>query len=149
MGLYPLNMLVGGGFQMGFSLSAAAAIVGVSILIAMGVIFSAIFPTFNSEINTLQNKKDRLIEQKQTSIDITDTDWDNPNTVISVDNIGSLPINTSNCNILRNGISKEFTCSVPFLYPEKTALFYVEEHFQNNDIIKIITPSGIFDYYEI
>lgn len=108
---------------MGFSLAAATAIVGVSILFAMEIIVSTTVPTFTDEIEAFNNKKDRIIDQKQTSIDITDTVWDNPNTVISVDNTGSIPVNTSNYNILVNGISKQFTCSASFIYPEQTVLF--------------------------
>lgn len=134
---------------MGLSLVAAAAIVGVAVLISIEIIVGTTIPTITEVHESYEDMKDRSIEQVQTDIDITGAVWSAPNTIITVDNTGSEIVNTSYCNVLFNGTSKQFTCSVSYIYPEQTASFLVGEQAQAGDIIKIITPNGISDYYTI
>jgi archaellum component FlaF (FlaF/FlaG flagellin family) len=134
---------------MGFSLVAAAAIIGVSILMALEIIVGTTIPTITDLHDSYEDMKNRAIEQVQTDINITNAVWADPNMIISVDNTGSETINTSYCNILRNGESKTFTCSVSYLHPEQTALYAVAERFNPGDMIKIITPNGVSDYYTV
>ena len=134
---------------MGLSLVAAAAIVGVAVLISIEVIVGTTIPTITDMHESYDDMKDRSIEQIQTDITITDAAWAAPNMVISMDNTGTETVNTSYCNILFNGASKQFTSPVSYAYPEQTALFIVAERANPGDIIKIITPNGVSDYYTV
>ena len=132
---------------MGFSLTAAAAIIGVAMLMTLEVLWGATLPTMEDINDKYDSMKDRSIEQAQTEITISNAVWFNPNTLISLDNNGSVTVNTTNCNILFNGVSKSFSCNIYNLYPEQTAIFTVAERLNPGDIIKIITPNGVSDYY--
>lgn len=132
---------------MGFSLTATAAIIGVAMLMSLEVLWGATLPTLEDINDKYDNMKDRSIERVQTEITITDIVWNNPNTIISVENNGSISVNTTNFNILFNGISKSFSCNLYNLHPEQTAIFSVVEPINPGDIIKIVTPNGVSDYY--
>jgi archaellum component FlaF (FlaF/FlaG flagellin family) len=132
---------------MGFSVVAAVAIIGVSALVALEVIVGTTIPTLTEVHEAYDEMRDRAIEQVQTDITITNAVWNDPNTEITVENTGSITFNTSNCNILLNGFTKEFTCSVSYLHPEQTALFNISIQAVNGDIIKIVTPNGVSDYH--
>ena len=134
---------------MGLSLVAAAAIVGVAVLISIEIIVGTTIPTITEVHESYEDMKDRSIEQVQTDIDITGAIWSDPNTIVTVDNTGSEIVNTSYCNVLFNGASKQFTSTVSYIYPEQTASFLVGEQDQAGDVIKIITTNGISDYYTI
>jgi len=133
---------------MGFSLAAAAAIIGVAVLISMELIVGITIPTITDIQKSYDNMKDRSINQLQTDIAITNAVFVEPNTLISVDNIGSTTINTSSCNILLNGVPKIFTCTLSNIHPEQTAIFSFAQRAEPGDIIKIVTPNGISDYHE-
>ncbi len=132
---------------MGFSLTASAAIIGVAMLMCLEVLWGATLPTIEDINDKYDNMKDRSIEITQTDITITDIVWNDPNTIISVENNGSITVNTTNCNILFNGVSKSFTCNVYNLHPEQIATFSVAESLNPGDIVKIVTPNGVSDYY--
>jgi archaellum component FlaF (FlaF/FlaG flagellin family) len=132
---------------MGFSVVAAAAIIGVSALVALEVIVGTTIPTLTEVHEAYDEMRDRAIEQVQTDITITNAVWNDPNTAITVENTGSITFNTSNCTILLNGVTQEFTCSVSYLHPEQTALFNIRIQAVNGDIIKIVTPNGVSDYH--
>lgn len=134
---------------MGFSLVGAAAIIGVSILISVELIVGTTIPTITNVHDSYEDMRDRSIEQVQTDITITAAAWNNPNMLISVNNTGSVTLETSKFNILFEGVQKTFTCSVSYHYPGQTAIFTVPERAGVGDIIKIITNNGISDYYEV
>lgn len=133
---------------MGFSLAAAAAIIGVAVLISIELIVGTTIPTITEINEAYDDMTDRSIEQVQTDITITNAVYVLPNTLISVDNTGSTTVNSTNCNILLNGVSKTFTCTLSNIHPEQTATFSFAEQAVNGDIIKIITPNGVTDYHE-
>ena len=134
---------------MGFSTVAATAIVGVSIVMAIEIIVGTTIPAITDVHNSYDEMRDRAVEQAQTDITITAAIWNNPNMRISVENTGSVTLNTSKFNILFEGASKTFTCSASYHYPKQTVIFTVPERADNGDMIKIITNNGVSDYYEV
>jgi len=133
---------------MGFSLIAASAIIGVAVLISLEIIVGTTVPTITDIHDSYDDMRVRAVEQLQTDVTITSSVWNNPNTILSVDNTGSTTINTSKCSILLNGVIQTFTSTVSYFHPEETAQFSFPTHANPGDIIKIITPNGIEDYYE-
>jgi len=139
---------------MGFSLTAAAAIIGVAILIAAEIIIGSIPPKFEDVNESYYDMKYRLIEQTQKSINITSVtttiNGANHNISILVENTGSFVLNTSYFNILVNGTNEQFSCSKPYIYLENTAYFNLTDLEGNSGLrrLKVVTKNGVSDYYE-
>jgi len=138
---------------MGFSLAAAAAIIGVSTLIVIGITVENILPTMTNTNDSYNDMKDRGIDQVQTDINITSvitpSNGSNYDLNFTVDNTGSVVLETSYFNILINGTTQQFTCAGSYLYPENEVYFNVTNlPGTGTRILKVITDNGISDYYE-
>jgi archaellum component FlaF (FlaF/FlaG flagellin family) len=137
---------------MGFSLIAAAAVLGFTLFMAVEIITSDLLPTIEDINNSYSDMKQRFEDHLQTDINITtvtsSANGSNYDYNISVRNTGSVTLVTKDFTILINGSEYEFTCAHPYLYPENTA------HFQIVNVtgagakrMKVIANSGIADYY--
>ncbi len=138
---------------MGFSLAAAAAIIGVSMLIVIGTTVENILPTMTDTNDSYDHMKDRAIDQIQTDINITSistpSNGSNYDLNFTVENTGSVVLETSYFNILINGTVQQFTCTGSYLYPENEVYFNVTNlPGTGTRILKVITDNGISDYYE-
>jgi len=137
----------------GFSLIAATAIIGITLLIAIEVIIGATVPTLTNVHDSFYNMRDRAIDRIQTDINITYVGIENNGSDydinITVENTGSITLETTYFNILVNGTEKRFTCSKSFLYPENEVYFNVS-NLQGTGIntLKVLTNNGVSDYYE-
>jgi archaellum component FlaF (FlaF/FlaG flagellin family) len=137
---------------MGFSTTAAVAIVGLSIFISLEIFTGSVIPTIDDYDASYQNMVNRKVDLLQTSINITTITVTayglNYNHSITIHNIGSITLDTSKCMVLINGINQQFTSSETYLYPEKTAYFNITNLPGDGDkTAKIITDNGIEDYY--
>ena len=138
---------------MGFSLVAAAAIIGVSVLMVIELIVGTTIPTITDIHDSFDDMKDRAIDQVQTDINITDVtsvpNGSNYDINITVENTGSVTLNTLNFNILVNGTENQFTCLKSYLHPENEVYFNVSSLAGSGKrILKVVTNNGISDYYE-
>lgn len=138
---------------MGFSLVAAAAIIGVSILMAIEIIVGTTVPTLTDVHDSFDGMRDRAIDQVQTAINITDVtseaNGSNYDINVTVENTGSTTLKTIYFNILVNGTDKEFTCSKSYLHPENEVYFNVSSLQGTGDRrLKVVTDNGISDYYD-
>ena len=138
---------------MGFSLVAAAAILGVSTLVVIGTIVESLLHTMTDVNDSYDEMKDRAIDQIQTDINITSvttpSNGSNYDLNFSVENTGSVVLETSYFNILINGTAQQFTCTGSYLYPENEVYFNVTNlPGAGTRILKVITDNGISDYYE-
>lgn len=138
---------------MGFSLVAAAAIIGVSVLMVIELIVGTTIPTITDIHDSFDDMKDRAIDQVQTDINITDVtsevNGSNYDINVTVENTGSITLKTSNFNILINGTENQFTCSKSYLHPENEIYFNVSSLAGSGKrILKVVTNNGISDYYE-
>lgn len=135
---------------MGFSVSAAAAIIGVAILISFEFMVANVIPTITDTHDSYDEMKDRAIDQVQTNINITNvvntSSGPNYDLSITVKNTGSVTLKTSDFNVLQNGTSQSFTCSKTSLFPEASVYFNVTSQ-PGSGKLKIITDNGISDYY--
>jgi archaellum component FlaF (FlaF/FlaG flagellin family) len=137
---------------MGFSLIASAAILAVTLFMAVEIITGSLLPTLDG-INTAYGKlKDRFTDQLQTDINITSVsrsaDGLNYDYNITVQNTGSVTLKTEKFAVLVNGREYPASCSCSFLYPENSANFSVTNITGEGTIrIKIISDNGIADYY--
>ena len=138
---------------MGFSLVAAAAIISVSIVMAIEIIVGTTIPTVTDVHDSFDEMKDRAIDQVQTDINITGissvTNGSNYDINITVENTGSTTLEIAYFNILINGTEKVFTCSNSYLFPENEVYFNVSSLQGTGERrLKIVTDNGISDYYE-
>ena len=138
---------------MGFSLVGAAAIIGVSVLMCLEIIMSTTVPTITNVDDAFDEMRDRIIDQVQTDINITNVintvNGSNYDINITVDNIGSITLKTSLFNILINGTINNFSCSKSYIHPENNVYFNVY-NFSGSGLmkVKVVTNNGISDYYE-
>jgi flagellar protein FlaF len=137
----------------GFSLAAATAIIGVTLLIGMEIIMGTTIPTLTDVHDSFNDMRNRAIDQVQTDINITNlgievngSDYD---INVTVENTGSITLETAYFNILINGTEATFTCSKSFLYPENEVYFNVS-NLQGTGIrtLKVVTNNGVSEYYE-
>ncbi len=136
---------------MGFSLSAATAIIGVSILISIEIIVSTTIPTITDVHDSYDLMRDRSIERFQTDINITSiqtiTNGSNYDINVTLKNTGSITLKTIDFDVLINGLSKEFVSTSNYLYPEKSANFTIHNQATTGtNRLKIVTNNGISDY---
>jgi archaellum component FlaF (FlaF/FlaG flagellin family) len=138
---------------MGFSLIAATAIIGASMLVALTVLTGGILPTMTEFRDSYSNMKNRAINIVQTDIDITSASTSpnasNYNLNFTLNNIGSTTLKTSDFTVLINGTSQPFSCSVEYIYFENAAYFYVYNlNGTGSKKLKVVTDNGISEYYE-
>jgi archaellum component FlaF (FlaF/FlaG flagellin family) len=138
---------------MGFSLIAATAIVGASMLVALTVLTGGILPTVTDFRDSYSNMKDRAINRVQTDMDIT-ASTTSPNASnydlnFTLNNTGSTTLKTSDFTVLINGTSQPFSCSESYIYLENAAYFYVYNlNGTGTQRLKVIADNGISEYYE-
>lgn len=138
---------------MGFSLVGAAAIIGVSILMGIEIIVSTTIPTIIDVHDAFDDMRDRAIAQVQTDINITDVssvvNGSNYDINITIENTGSVTLETSFFDILINGTKKDFSCSRSYIHPENQVYFNIL-NLSGSGLrrLKVVTNNGIADYYE-
>jgi len=137
---------------MGFSLIAAAAILGLTLFMAVEIITSELLPTIEDMNKSYGDMKDRYQNQLQSDINITmvlqSPNGSNYDYNISVKNTGSATLFTKDFQILINGSEYQFTCSRENLYPENIVFFHIMNVAgSGSQRVKVITNNGIADYY--
>jgi archaellum component FlaF (FlaF/FlaG flagellin family) len=139
---------------MGFSLTAATVIIGLSVLIAAEIIIGAFSPMVEDINESYGDMKNRIVDQVHTGINITNVattiNGANHNISITIENTGSVVLNTSYFNILVNGTDRQFVCSKSYIYIENIAYFNVTNLEGNAGPrrLKVVTGNGVTDYYD-
>ena len=138
---------------MGFSLVGAAAIIGVSILMGIEIIISTTIPIITDVDDSFDEMRNRAIAEVQTDINITDVtsivNGSNYDINITVENTGSVTLETAYFDILINGTKNDFTCSKSYIHPENTVYFDIFSYSGSGNLrLKVVTNNGISDYYE-
>jgi flagellar protein FlaF len=137
---------------MGFSLIAAAAILGLTLFMAVEIITSDLLPTIEDINTSYGDMKKRLQDQLQSDINITtisrSPNGSNYDYNISVQNTGSVTLLAGDFMILINGSEYQFSCSQQHLYPENTVYFRIDDVVgEGSKRMKVITNNGVADYY--
>jgi archaellum component FlaF (FlaF/FlaG flagellin family) len=136
---------------MGLSVSVATAIIAVSVLIVVEISFGNLLPILTKINDSYDSFNNRALEKIQSDLNI-----DNVSTIINgsgydlnitVENTGSIVIDTSHCNVLVNGSIHYFISSKSYIYPEKTASLSVYNLSGNGQFrLKFVSDLGISDY---
>jgi archaellum component FlaF (FlaF/FlaG flagellin family) len=137
---------------MGFSLIAAAAILGLTLFMAVEIITSDLLPTIEDMNKSYGEMKERHLNQLQSDINLTSVvrsvNGSNYDYNISVKNTGSATLFPTDFQILINGSAYQFSGSSETLYPENTVFFQIMNVAgAGSQRVKVITNNGIADYY--
>ena len=135
---------------MGFSASAAFAIIGVCMVICMDIFFGSVLPSLEDLERSYRELEERAVERANTEIEIlsiTKSSGNPYNLSIEVKNTGSINLDVKEFSVLINGSLQNFTYSSRYLYPERTILINVTDlSYTGSNRVKIITGNGVSDY---
>ncbi len=136
---------------MGFSLSAATAIIGVGVFLSVQYMVSDVIPSMTDTHDSLESMRDRAVDQIQSDItvsNVVNTDM-GPlyNLSIYVKNSGSTTLELRYFNVIVNGSVQDFSCDDLYIYPEKTVVLNIVNQ-PSSGRIKVVTDNGISSYYE-
>lgn len=137
---------------MGLSLVAAAAIIGVCVMISLEIIVGTTIPTITNVHDSYDKMRERSIDRFQTDINITTistpANGSNFDLNFTVENTGSITLKTRYFNVLVNGTSHSYICEKSYMYPEKQIWFNVTNlpGGTASHRLKIVTDNGISDY---
>jgi archaellum component FlaF (FlaF/FlaG flagellin family) len=136
---------------MGFSVAAAAAIIGVSLLMILEIFAGNTIPLYTEIQDSYKDMKNRAIDELQTMISIqnvtTSPNASNYDVNITVQNTGSTVIDTRYITLLINGTKTIFTSSSAYIYPTSSVYLNSDDLSGNGQKkLKIITKNGISSY---
>ena len=138
---------------MGFSVVAAAAIIGVSIVVVIETLAGSLLPAVTDINDSYDEMRNRIIDKVQTDINIiavnTPANGSNYDLNFTIENTGSVSLETSYFSILINGTIRPFICTSSYIHPEISAYFEVYNLSGSGTArLKVVTKNGISDYYE-
>lgn len=140
---------------MGFSVSAAALIIGISFLIAFEGFTTAIVPLVSDVHQSYSEMMDKKTEASQASIDIINVSTNSNGSgyvdcAIYIKNSGSNTITLQRCSLLIDGILTVFQTNDSFLFPERFATLFVY-HLPLSGLtrMKLVTEHNIATYIEV
>ena len=139
---------------MGFSLSAAFAIIGMSIFVAIEIFSTQFSPVIYDFENSNSELIERYLEKIETNINITEvnatSNLTNYDFNITIENTGSTVLKTNEINVLINGNVESFQCNDNYIIPcVETYLILKNLNYSGIVRVKIITGNGIEEYKEI
>lgn len=136
---------------MGFSVSAAAAIIGIAFIMVLEVSMGTILPVLNDLDESYDEMRQRAIDELQTRIEIENISVQSNGSLhdlsIQVKNNGSTVVENSYVNLLINGTLSSFTCANDYWFPENSYTLSVYGVSGSGEKkIKLIAKNGISDY---
>jgi archaellum component FlaF (FlaF/FlaG flagellin family) len=137
---------------MGFSVSAASGIIGISILLIIEVSVGTIFPSIQDTSESYMEMKNRALDQLHTDITITSVNTtvngSGHDLLITIQNTGSTTIDLARCDVLINGSTYGFQASNEYLYPQNQEdLQLTQIPGSGHQRVKVVTEQGVGTYY--
>lgn len=140
---------------MGFSVSAAALIVGISLLIAFEGFTTAITPFVSDVHEAYSEMIDKKTKASHVSINIINVTTNSNGSgsvdcAIEVENTGSCTITLQRCSLLIDGVLTVFHTNETFLFPGRSATLFVF-HLPLSGLtrMKLVTEHNIATYIEL
>lgn len=142
----------GGHVRMGFSVSAATAIIGVTLIMIVGSLAAELLPALTETNDSFANMKERAIARIQTDITIenisTPENGSNYDLHFIVENTGSVTLAIACFTILINGTQYPCSSTTKYLYPlNRVSLSITNLSGLGTRRLKVITENGIAAYY--
>ncbi len=138
---------------MGFSVSAAAAIIGVTLITILGSLTSELLPSLTETNDSFTNMKERAVDRIKTGIAIknvsTPANGSNYDLNFTVENTGSVTLTIKYFTVLINGTRYPFSSTREYLYLTDEVNFSITNlSGSGTRRLKVITENGIADYYD-
>lgn len=139
---------------MGFSLSAAFAIISISIFVAIEIFSTQFLPVIDDFENSNSGLIERYNNRLETNINITEvnvtSNLTNYDFNITIKNTGKTVLNTNEINIFINGNFEEFQYYDNYILPlVQSNLILKNLNYTGIVRIKAITGNGIEEYKNI
>ena len=136
---------------MGLSVSAASAILGLTLLVIIQVSLGDIYPSLTEIYKSYESMRDRSIDKIHTNIEIVNTstvvNGSGYDLNITVKNTGSTVIDLKYTNVLIEGEKKTFNYQCRYLYPESEVILSIKNLSGTGEQrVKVVTDLGISDY---
>lgn len=137
--------------HVGFSISATAAIIGVSFLMILEISMGTLFPMFTDIDESYDNMRQRAIDELQTDIEIENISVQANSSLhdltINLKNKGATTIEVSSVDLLVNGSLFPFSCNEEYWFPESNYTISVYGLSGSGlQQVKLIVFNGISDY---
>jgi len=90
---------------MGFSTSAAAAVIFVGALVSLGILYPATAGSFEQVNDALGDREDRVVDQRNTAVNVESAEYNatTENVTIEVANTGTTALAVNDTDTLLNG----------------------------------------------
>ncbi|WP_254861907.1 flagellin [Halovivax gelatinilyticus] len=143
---------------MGFSTSAAVAILFIGLFVAVGIAFPAFESAYERQSAAMDDRDDRALEIRNTAIDVDATNDEPAETLtVNVTNEGSTTLDVAAVDLLLDGAyvsSEAYATAVgepdasadagrTIVQPGERLQITVEERAEAPDRLKVVTGSGV------
>lgn len=88
---------------MGFSVSGATAIIFLAMFVSFGIAYSAAYNGFERVTDAESDHDDRMLDRRNTALDITATNYSDGNLTVAVNNTGSTALDVTDTDVLVDG----------------------------------------------
>ena len=135
---------------MGFSTSAAFAIIGICIFVCIDILSGSFLPSLSDLNASYRSLERRVVEKINTQIDIINISKTSGlpyNISISVKNTGSTNLDVGDFTVMVNGIIVNYSYDKEFLYPCDIVNISVNNlTYSGTNRVKVVTGNGVSDY---
>jgi archaellum component FlaF (FlaF/FlaG flagellin family) len=136
---------------MGFSVSASAAILAVSLIMVLEVSMGTILPILTELDESYDALRKRAVDELQTAINIENITVESNaslhDVTIMVKNTGATVIESIHVHVLINGTLTSFICDDDYWFPESHYTLSVDGISGSGDRqVKVVTNNGISSY---
>lgn len=138
---------------MGFSTSAAAAVIFVGAIVSLGLLYPATAGSFQQVNDALGDREDRLLEQRNTEVAIDRTEYNatTESVTVVVDNTGTTALAVDETDVLLNGsirtgnvtLAVENVSGRSVWAPGETLRITVENVSAAPGRVKVVTEYGV------
>ena len=139
---------------MGFSVSGSAAILFIAAFVSVGILYSAAFNGYEQVQDAEAASDDRVLEAKNTAIEIANVtyDADNDTMTVNVTNNGSTTLSVSGTDLVSNGsyVTQDAYLNTSVDGNNETDLWQPGETYSMTvsqapkpDRIKVVTSNGV------
>lgn len=93
---------------MGFSVSGATVVLFLGMVVSLGIAYSGAFNAFEQVDDAYHDDADRLLEQKNTAIEVANVSWNGTDRLtVEVENTGSTSLSVSDTDLLVDNAYQE------------------------------------------
>lgn len=136
---------------MGFSVSGATVVLFLGMVVSLGIAYSGAFNAFEQVDDAYHDDADRLLEQKNTAIEVANVSWNGTDRLtVEVENTGSTSLSVNDTDLLVDNVYQETVenrtvdgdAGTDLWLPGETLTFTVAADGQPGRV-KVVTETGV------